>query len=207
MSSATLEGEMKGDDSLQALTSDGQNVYLDISVRFHPEPEQLVNLHKKIGEDYVNKVVRPQVRSIGRLVVSGFPVVDVYSGKRNEIQDTITRELRKSLAANFIALDEVLVRNVEFTKEFQRAIETKQIAQQEAQRMKYVLEKEELEKKRKIIEAEGEAESIRLKGRALSENPRLIQYEYVKLISPKVQAIITDQNTIINLSEFLKIKD
>ena len=73
--------------------------------------------------------------------------------------------------------------------------------------MKYVLEKEELEKKRKIIEAEGEAESIRLKGRALSENPRLIQYEYVKLISPKVQAIITDQNTIINLSEFLKIKD
>ena len=207
MSTTSLEGEIEGDDSLQALTSDGQNVLLDISVRFHPDPAQLIQMHKTIGEDYINKVVRPQLRSICRLVVSGFPVVDVYSGKRNEIQDTIASELKTSLAANFIILDEVLLRNVQFSKEFQRAIETKQIAQQEAQRMKYVLEKEELEKQRKIIEAQGEAESIRLKGKALSENPRLIQYEYVKLISPRVQAIITDQNTIINLSDFLKIKN
>ena len=207
MSSTSFEGEIKGDDSLQALTSDGQNVLLDISVRFHPDPAQLIQMHKTIGEDYINKVVRPQLRSTGRLVVSGFPVIDVYSGKRNEIQDTIASELKTSLAANFITLDEVLLRNVQFSKEFQRAIETKQIAQQEAQQMKYVLEKEELEKQRKIIEAQGESESIRLKGKALSENPRLIQYEYVKLISPQVQAIITDQNTIINLSDFLKIKN
>ena len=63
MSIATLEGEIKGDDSLQALTSDGQTVLLDISVRYHPDVDNLDKLHRRIGVDYVNKVLRPQVRS------------------------------------------------------------------------------------------------------------------------------------------------
>ncbi len=206
MSSISYEGEVRGDDSLQALTADGQNVYLDISVRFHPDEKKLIDLHKKIGKDYINKVIRPQVRSIGRLVVSEFPVVDVYSGQRKKIQDRIAQELKKTFEENYIVLNEVLLRNVRFTDAFQKAIENKQIAQQEAQRMEYVLKKQKMEKERKIIEAQGEAEAIRLKGKALAENPVLIKYEYVKLLSPKIQAIITDQNTIINFSDLLKKK-
>jgi len=206
MSGILFEGEVKGDDALQALTSDGQTVSLDLSVRFHPLTEKLVNLHKEIGVDYVNKVVRPQVRAIARLTVSEFNVIEVYSGKRQLIQERIAEKLRTLFAKNYIVLDEVLLRNVKFSPEFQKAIENKQIAQQEAQRMKYVLEQQEMEKKRKIIEAEGDAEAIRIKGKALAENPKLIQYEYVQKLSPNIQAIITDQNTIINLSDFLKEK-
>jgi len=204
MSIATLEGEIKGDDSLQALTADGQNVLLDISVRYHPDPENLDKLHRRLGIDFVNKVLRPQVRSIVRMIVSEYPVLDVYSGKRLLIQSEIDKSLRESFKKNFIICEEVLLRNVQFSTEFQQAIENKQIAQQEAQRMKYVLEKQELEKKRKIIEAEGESESLRLKGKALADNPALIQYEYIKLLAPNVQAIVTDQNTIFNFSDFLK---
>jgi regulator of protease activity HflC (stomatin/prohibitin superfamily) len=98
----------------------------------------------------------------------------------------------------------VLLRNVQFSADFQQAIENKQIAQQQAQAMKYILEKQEMEKKRKIIEAEGESESLRLKGKALADNPSLIQYEYIKLLSPNIQAIVTDQNTIFNFSDFIK---
>jgi len=204
MSIATLEGEIKGDDSLQALTADGQTVLLDISVRYHPDPENLDKLHRRLGIDFVNKVLRPQVRSIVRMIVSEYPVLDVYSGKRLLIQSEIDKSLRESFKKNFIVCEEVLLRNVQFSTEFQQAIENKQIAQQEAQRMKYVLEKQELEKKRKIIEAEGESESLRLKGKALADNPALIQYEYIKLLAPNVQAIVTDQNTIFNFSDFLK---
>ena len=204
MSIATLEGELKGDDSLQALTSDGQNVLLDISVRYHPDPDNLDKLHRRLGVDYVNKVLRPQVRSTVRMIVSEYPVLDVYSGKRMLIQSAIETNLRDSFKKNIITLEEVLLRNVQFSREFQQAIENKQIAQQEAQRMKYVLERQEQEKKRKIIEAEGESESLRLKGKALADNPLLIQYEYIKLLSPSIQAIITDQNAIFNFSEFLK---
>jgi regulator of protease activity HflC (stomatin/prohibitin superfamily) len=204
MSIATLEGEIKGDDSLQALTADGQTVLLDISVRYHPDGENLDKLHRRLGIDFVNKVLRPQVRSIVRMIVSEYPVLDVYSGKRLLIQAQIEKELRDSFKKNYIICEEVLLRNVQFSRDFQQAIENKQIAQQEAQRMKYVLEKQELEKKRKIIEAEGESESLRLKGRALADNPALIQYEYIKLLAPNVQAIVTDQNTIFNFSDFLK---
>ncbi len=204
MSIATLEGEIKGDDSLQALTADGQTVLLDISVRYHPDGEYLDKLHRRLGIDYVNKVIRPQVRSTVRMIVSDYPVLDVYSGKRTQIQSKIEEQLGASFKKNFITLEEVLLRNVQFSREFQQAIENKQIAQQEAQRMKYVLERQEQEKKRKIIEAEGEAESLRLKGRALADNPLLIQYEYIKLLSPNIQAIITDQNAIFNFSDFLK---
>ncbi len=204
MSIAQLEGEVKGDDSLQALTADGQNVLLDISVRFHPDGDNLDKLHRRLGIDFVNKVIRPQVRSIVRMIVSEYPVLDVYSGKRMLIQAAIEKGLRNSFKNNFIICEEVLLRNVQFSKEFQQAIENKQIAQQEAQRMKYVLERQEQEKKRKIIEAEGESESLRLKGKALADNPQLIQYEYIKLLAPNVQAIVTDQNTIFNFSDFLK---
>ncbi len=204
MSIAQLEGELKGDDSLQALTADGQTVLLDISVRYHPDPENLISLHRRLGIDYVNKVLRPQVRSIVRMIVSEYPVLDVYSGQRMKIQSAIEGRLRDSFKKNFLICEEVLLRNVQFSQDFQQAIENKQIAQQEAQRMKYVLEKQELEKKRKIIEAEGESESLRLKGKALAENPLLVQYEYIKLLSPNIQAIITDQNSIFNFSEFLK---
>jgi prohibitin 2 len=204
MSIATLEGEMKGDDSLQALTSDGQTVLLDISVRYHPDADNLINLHRRIGIDYVNKVLRPQVRGIVRMIVSEYPVLDIYSGKRMLIQAEIEKRMSDSLKKSYIICEEVLLRNVQFSQDFQQAIENKQIAQQEAQRMKYVLEKQELEKQRKIIEATGEAESLRLKGKALADNPLLIQYEYVKLLSPNIQAIITDQNTIFNFSDFLK---
>jgi prohibitin 2 len=204
MSIATLEGELKGDDSLQALTSDGQNVLLDISVRYHPDADNLDKLHRRLGVDYVNKVLRPQVRSIVRMIVSEYPVLDVYSGKRMLIQSEIEKSLRESFKKNFIICEEVLLRNVQFSTEFQQAIENKQIAQQQAQAMKYVLEKQEMEKTRKIIEATGEAEALRLKGKALAENPLLVQYEYIKLLSPNIQAIITDQNAIFNFSDFIK---
>ncbi len=204
MSIMALEGEIRGDDSLQALTSDGQTVLLDISVRYHPDLENLDKLHRRIGIDFVNKIIRPQVRSTVRMIVSEYPVLDVYSGKRLRIQAEINKGLSDSFKKSFIICDEVLLRNVQFSKEFQQAIENKQIAQQEAQRMKYVLEKQELEKRRKIIEAEGEAESLRLKGKALADNPALIQYEYVKLLAPSIQAIVTDQNTIFNFSDFIK---
>lgn len=206
MSKTQWEGEIKGDDSLKALTKEGLVVFLDISVRFHPDPDKLIFLHKTIGKDYVYKVVRPQVRSVARLTISEYSVEEIYSGKREFIQNTIENKLRKRFEQNYIILDEVLLRDVRFTPDFEKAIERKQIAQQDAQRMKYILQKEEMEKKRKIIEAQGEAEALRLKGEILARNPALIQYEYIKRIAPTVQTIITDGKTIISLGDIFKKK-
>ncbi len=204
MSATYGEGETRGDDALEGLTKDGQVVKLDVTVRFHLDKTKLTELHQKIGVGYIDKVVRPHVRNVVRLAVSGYPVTEVYSEKRIEIQNRTFKELEPRLRENYLSLDEVLIRRVTFSAEFQKAIEQKQIAQQEAQRMQYILERERQEKERKIIEAQGEAESIRLKGEALASNPALIQYEYVQKITPGITTIITDGKSIMSLGDILK---
>jgi prohibitin 2 len=204
MGVAPLEGEAKTDDSLQAPTADGQKVFLDISVRYRPDSQKLVQLHEEIGADYVIKVLRPAVRTVARMVTLEFNVMDIYSKRRPELQSRLRTRLSELLARDYIVIDDVLLRDVQFTPEFQKALENKQLAQQETERMALVLEKQELEKKRKLIEAEAEAESIRLRGKALTENPLLIQYEYIKLLAPNIQAIVTDQKSIFNFSDFMK---
>jgi regulator of protease activity HflC (stomatin/prohibitin superfamily) len=204
MAATYAEGEPKGDDAIETLTKDGQIVKMDLSVRFHIDPTRLPNLHREIGPDYINKVVRPEIRNQIRLAVSAYPVTEVYTEKRSEIQNQTQENLKRKFLASYLILDEVLIRNIRFSPEFEKAIEQKQIAQQEAQRMQYVLDKERQEKDRKIIEAQGEAESIRLKAQVLAANPALIQYEYVQKLSPGVKTIITDGKSILSLGDIIK---
>jgi len=192
MSATSWEGEIKGDDSLKVLTSDGQEVRIDISVRFHVDREQVFRLHQKIGPDYINKIIRPAVRSQTRVVIAEFPVNDVYATKREAIEQRIEDKLRVDLKKTDIVVDEVLLRNVMFSDAFAKAIESKQIAQQNDQRMVYVLEQAAKDKQKKILEAQGDAASIRLRGRAIAQNSRVVQYEYARKIAPNVGAIITD---------------
>jgi len=196
MSAKHWEGEVKGDDSLTALTSDGQVVTIEISIRFHPDPNQIFRLHQRVGQDYANKIIRPEVRSQARVVVAEYPVKDVYSAERELIEKKIGDRLRNSLKENDIILEEVLMRDVQFSQAFATAIEQKQIAQQNAQRMQYVLQKAEKLKQQKILEAQGDARSIQLRGRAIAQNARIVQYEYARKVAPNVSAIITDGRNV-----------
>jgi regulator of protease activity HflC (stomatin/prohibitin superfamily) len=170
-------------------------------VRFHPDPENVWKLHQEIGPDYVGKIVRPQTRSHVRMVVAQYPVIDVYGPRRARIIDQINARLRTLLAKNYVVLDEVLLRDVSFSPEFQGAIEQKQVAQQDVSRLAFERDRADKERRRKIIQAEGEAESIRLKAAALAQNPGLTQYEYVQNLPRNVKTLITDGRTIVNLGD------
>ena len=196
VSRTSWEGEVRGDDSMRALTSDGQEVSVELSLRFHLDPNRVWKLHKEVGRDYVSKIIRPEIRSLTRIAIAEFPAARVYSTERRSIQSDIETRLRQKLANNYIIVDEVLLRDVRFSDAFQNAIIAKQIAQQNAQRMKYVLEKEQREKERQIILAEGEAQAIRLKGRAIAASTRIVSYEYVQKIAPNIRSIITDGKSV-----------
>ena len=201
--SATEANQQAGNsnDALLALTADGQPVSLELSVRFHVDPQQTWKLHQEIGPEYLSKVVRPVVRSDVRMIIAQYPVVDVYGSKRADIITQIDTRLRRELAANYVVLDDALLRDVTFSPQFQDAIEQKQVAEQEVKRMAYERDRADKERRRKIIEAEGEAESIRLKAAALSANPGLTQYEYVQNLPSNVKTVVTDNKTIINMGD------
>jgi regulator of protease activity HflC (stomatin/prohibitin superfamily) len=191
VSRTSWEGEVKGDDSIRVLTADGQEASVELSVRFHIDPNKVWRLHKEIGKDYVNKILRPEIRSHIRIALAEYPAADAYSTQRRTIQNNIETRLRDKLAGNYIVVDEVLLRAVSFSDAFQNAIIQKQIAQQEAQRMQYVLEKAERERQRKILLAEGEAEAMRLKGQAIAINPKVVSYSFVQKVGPNIRGIVT----------------
>jgi len=192
------------ESAIEARTADGQTVQMELSVRFRPEEDNLWKLHSEVGINYAYKIIVPEIRSVIRTVVAQYNVMDVYSSKRTEIQQRLDDGLRSTFERYHIELQEVLIRNTRFSDEFQKAIEAKQVALQDAQRMEYVLQKEKQEKERKIIEAQGEAESMRVRGQALASNPRLIQYEYVQKLTPGIKGVVTDQQTIMNFTSLFE---
>lgn len=238
MSGISTEGQYLGDDSIQALTSDGQPVGLELSVIYRIDDTNVWRLHEEIGPNYVEKILRPSIRESIRTVVSRYSVIELFSSNwidiarsrgfsqeqepkegqpvgRELVQLDMENTLRNKLGDKYIIVDTVLLRNVRFSEEYRQAIERKQVAQQEAERMKYVLEKSQKEKEQKIIiaegdkqaaviRAEGEAEAIRLKGESLRRNPAVINYEYVQRISPNIKTIITDGRSIMNIGNILE---
>jgi prohibitin 2 len=204
MSGVSGEGRKSDiDDSLWSPTKEGLQVGIDLTVWHHLDPERVISIHQKIGPDYEDKIIRPAIRSVIRLVISEYAVMDVYSSRRAEIQDEINRKTKALIEKDGFVVDEVVLRDVRFTPEFSKAIEAKQIAQQSAEQMKYTLEKEQKEAERKVIEAQGRSRVIETINKALAQNPNYIKYLYVDKLSDKVQVIVSDQNTIMDLKGIL----
>ncbi len=208
MSGVSGEGRKSEiDDSLWSPTREGLQVGIDITVWHHLDPARVISIHQKIGPDYEEKIVRPAVRSVIRLVISEYAVMDVYSSRRAQIQNEINAKTKALVEKDGFVIDEVVLRDVRFTPEFAKAIEAKQIAQQSAEQMKYTLEKEQKEAERKVIEAQGRANAIEVINKALAQNPNYIKYLYVDKLSDNISVIVSDQNTIMDLKGILGAKD
>ena len=204
MSGSQGEGRKANiDDALWSPTQEGLMVGIDLTVWHHLDIKRLADIHQRIGPDYEEKIIRPAVRSVIRLVISEYPVMDVYSARRAQIQDEINHKIKMLVEKDGFLIDEVVLRDVRFTPEFSKAIEAKQIAQQSAEQMKYTLEKEQKEAERKVIEAQGRANAIEVINKALAQNPNYIKYLYVDKLSDKISVIVSDQNTIMDLKGIL----
>ncbi len=207
MSGVRGEGrKSEADDSLWSPTQEGLQVGIDLTVWHHLDPRRVIDIHRGIGPDFEEKIIRPAVRSVIRLVISEYAVMDVYSARRAQIQDEINAKIKRLVEKDGFVIDEVVLRDVRFTEQFAKAIEAKQIAQQSAEQMKYVLEKEQKEAERKVIEAQGRSKAIETINEALRQNPNYIRYLYVDKLSDKISVIVSDQNTIMDLKGILDSK-
>ena len=180
-------------NEIHSLTSDAQKVDVELTVRVRPKPEELWKLHKFIGPDYLSKIIVPKARTVLREVLASYPVEDVYSVKRQEIQNKIQELLHGDLQKNyFIDIEEVLIRNVRFSKEFQDSIDRKQQAYQEFLKMEYILEAERAKRDAKISQAEGEAKAINLRVNALRANPDFIKYRRAQVFGKRAKLIFSE---------------
>jgi regulator of protease activity HflC (stomatin/prohibitin superfamily) len=209
MSSTTSEGAVQGDDSIQARTKDGQQVFIDASVIYAVDPKQLIQLHTLWQNRYEENVVRPVARAAIRNAVSQFGVEELVSTRRAELEQAIRTEIETKLHDNNIIMSDFLLRNIRFSDEYAAAVEQKQVAEQQAQQAKFVVEskKQEAEQARQTAQGQADAAVISAKGAAearliqakveaeanqlLSQSltPTLLQYQYILKLAPGVQTI------------------
>ncbi len=178
MSSMKEEGLRKGDDAIIALTKDGLSISLDLTVWFKLEEIEAGVVYETIGPDYIDKIVRPAIRTAIRDAAVNYNVTEIYSTKRSELSDGIFENLFDGLQEKGIFIDRVLLRNIVLPQKVKSAIDDKIAAEQDAQKMEYVLQKEEKEKERKLIEAEGIANANRTIKASLST--QYLQWYYVQ---------------------------
>ena len=217
MSIAPLEGQIRGDDSVTARTADGQEIFVDASVIFAIDPDEVVQLHIIWQNRYADDLVRPLSRGVIRGAVSQFGVQEVYSTQRAEMSQLITDDLSQRLGENGLFLSDFVLRNITFSPEYAASVEQKQIAEQQAEQARFVVDqrKQEAEQARqvaqgkadavvieaegsaeaRVIEAQAEAEALELIKVALQDSPDLLTYQYISKLSPNIQAMLLPSNT------------
>jgi len=178
MSAIRDEGDKVGDDAIRVLSSDGLEVIIDLTVLYRVLPDQAPNIFREIGEDYKNVVVRPITRTKIRDNAVYYDAVSLYSTKRTEFYSRIFKDIESDFKKRGLFLEQILIRNINLPTSVKASIESKINAEQEAQKMQFVLQKESQEAERKRIEAQGIADYQRIIATNLTD--KQLEYEQIK---------------------------
>jgi regulator of protease activity HflC (stomatin/prohibitin superfamily) len=172
------EGTQAGDDAIHVLTSDGLELTIDVSVLYRVVSNETPDILRNIGEDYKNVIVRPITRTKIRDNATYYTAVDLYSNKREEFQQKIFSSIENDFKPRGLELQQLLVRNIALPESVKQAIEEKIQAEQAAQKMQFVLQREQQEAERKRIEAQGISDYQRIISQTLT--PNQLTYETIK---------------------------
>ena len=181
MSATSSEGTVRGDDSIQALSSDGLLMPLDITIAFRLVGGDGPAVYRDFGADYVDKIIRPASRTAVREAIAAFTAQEAYSTKREAVpqkmHDLLTERMRSLLEqredfkgkTGFI-VDQVMLRKIQLPDKVKNAIEAKLEAAQQAEQMQFVLDKERQEAERKRIEARGVSDFQTIVSQSINTN-------------------------------------
>ena len=205
MSAIHEEGAKQGDDAIRVLSNDGLEVVIDLTVLYRVSPEASPKIFKQIGVNYTDKIVRPVTRTRIRDNAVYYDAVALYSTKRNEFQQRIFKTIEADFKSRGLVLEQLLIRNINLPTSVKASIESKINAEQDAQKMTFVLQKEKQEAERKRVEAQGIADYQRIISTGLSD--KQLQYEQIKAqkelaASPNTKIIFMNgKNTPVILSD------
>ena len=178
MSGMHDEGTARNDDAIRVLTADGLEVTIDLSVLYRVIPTEAPRLIAETGENYEDKIVRPLTRTRIRDNAVYYDAIALYSTKRDEFQLRIFKTIEDDFKKRGLFLENLLVRNITLPASVKATIEQKINAEQDAQKMQFVLQKEKQEAERKRVEAQGIADYQRIISESLTD--RQLQYESIK---------------------------
>ena len=188
MSAIHDEGDKAGDDAIRVLTADGLEVVIDLTVLYRVTAIEAPKLIRETGLDFRDKIVRPLTRTKIRDNAVYFTAIDLYSTKRDLFQGRIFKSIEGDFQKRGLVLEQLLVRNITLPNTVKGSIEEKIKAEQDAQKMEFVLQKEKQEAERKRVEAQGIADYQRIISSGLGD--KQLQYEQIQVM----KALVTSPN-------------
>lgn len=224
MSGITGEGSRSESDAIEARSVDGQEVFVDVTLIFTIDPENVNTVHRNwsdAAQGYVEGLIRPTLRSITRDVIATAEAEQIFGAERTSVQQDIEDRVTAALGAEGFTVVEVLLREINFSPDFIEAIEQRQVAELDRDRASIEAERVRIEAQGRadaaIEEARGEAEAIRVRAQADAEalrlvseqiaaNPNLIQYLYVTELSDNVNLALVPSSSpfIFDASTFIE---
>ena len=222
MSGITSEGRIQGNDAVEALTVDGQEIRLDITVLYRVSRQDVNQIHLNWQRRYESDFIRPTVRAVARDVVSQFEAEAIYGLEREALGGRISELVTQRMAEQGLTLTSLLVRQIDFNDSFAQSIEEKQIEEQKLQRARTEAERVQTEAggradaaeqeargraNARLIEAQAEAEALRVISDQIAANPNLIQYLYVANLSDNVTFALlpSDAPFIFDVDDFTDV--
>jgi prohibitin 1 len=170
-------------------SKEGLTVQLEVSVLYHLNPEKAADVYKTVGEDYVTVILEPQFRSVTRGVTAGFEAKALYTSEREHLSQLIMDDVVKITAPRGITVESVPLRSVGLPAGLSSSIEQKLQAEQESQRMQFILTKEKQEADRKRIEAQGISDFQKIVNQGLNE--QLLKWKGIEA----TEKLANSQNT------------
>lgn len=158
------------EETMDVLSKDGLSIKIDVSLRYRANPNKIGYLYRSFKDDYVNDLIRPELRSAVREIIGQYTPEELYASKRQEIETKIKLNTEAILKENFIEQKTLLFRSITLPQKIKESIETKLEADQEAQTYIYLIEKEKKEAERRKIDAEGKAEANKILSASITEN-------------------------------------
>lgn len=180
---------ISGDDAIRVLTADGLEVIIDLTVLYRVIGQEAPRIVKETGLDYKDKIVRPLTRTKIRDNAVYFTAIDLYSNKRDQFQNRIFKSIEDDFKKRGLVLEQLLVRNITLPANVKTSIEEKIKAEQDAQKMEFVLQKEKQEAERKRVEAQGIADYQRIMSSGLTD--KQLQYEQIQVL----KGLVTSPNS------------
>lgn len=185
---SSTEESGDGGGAIEVLSADGLSVSIDMTLNYKVNPSEVLRIRKELGPgtSYVDVIVVPTARTRIRENAANYNAVELYSARREEFQSKIYESIKRDFEKRGIILEELLIRNIVLPSSVRAAIEAKINAEQEAQKMQFVLQKEQQEAERKRVEAQGISDYQTIISRSLTD--KQLQYESIKAMQELVKS-------------------